>query len=417
MTRKFLLTDHERGAAEPPAPAPPILHATAPTPPRHIEDVTLCVTTYLRPDSLSRLQASIRRYYPDVPVVVVDTQGNVSRGRNEAVRLATTKYVVILEDDFELTPATRLDALLDVLTTDPRVGLVSGLIDDRKLERVVGWCHDYDPFRGELGAVPATRPWQFTPAGTQYRVCELVHNFVAARRETLVDTPWCEALPIQEHREFFWRVRQARTWKVAHTPAVTITHYVDRPSQAYTDARGRNLRDEANRQIGLQLVPVTPARPNRNNIVVLGVGHSNTTITARQLAALGWATGDADAAFCESVSVRAINAQYLRTGQFPLARAVAALRDLPRNWVVKDPRFAKGALPRWLPAFEPHQPLLLWLTKDLATVRDSYARRGQSAQHVGDWYSNCERYYREWPWGKLRLDAGQIATACQLFSP
>ncbi len=126
---------------------------------------------------------------------------------------------------------------------------------------------------------------------------------------------------------------------------------------------------------------VKPRGPERPNIVVLGVGHSNTSITTRQLFALGWNAGDADAEFAESVSVRDINLQIAKTGEFSLREAREALAALPKPWAVKDPRFCK-TLQLWLPALAPYEPLLLWVRKDLDVVRDSYRRRGQKWENV-----------------------------------
>jgi len=94
---------------------------------------------------------------------------------------------------------------------------------------------------------------------------------------------------------------------------------------------------------------VKPRGPERPHIVVLGIGHSNTSITSKQLFALGWNAGDADAEFVDSVSLRDINLQIAKTGEFSLREAREALAALPQPWAVKDPRFGKpcnsGCLP------------------------------------------------------------------------
>jgi len=51
--------------------------------------VTIGVTSFMRPESLKRLVDSIARYYPDLPLEVVDTKGNLSWDRHvvSAVRV------------------------------------------------------------------------------------------------------------------------------------------------------------------------------------------------------------------------------------------------------------------------------------------------------------------------------------------
>ena len=88
--------------------------------------VTVGITTYLRPQSLQRLRESIRRFYPDLPVVVEDTGSNLSRGRNRLARLVATPLLLLCEDDFEFDERTRVDRLFDVLDHDPEIEGVGG---------------------------------------------------------------------------------------------------------------------------------------------------------------------------------------------------------------------------------------------------------------------------------------------------
>jgi hypothetical protein len=149
------------------------------------------------------------------------------------------------------------------------------------------------------------------------------------------------------------------------------------------------------------------------NVVLLTTGCANSTVTARMLGALGWNLGDADEEYAESVSVRAVNVKE----PFDAKAARAALAGLPQPWVAKDPRFAR-TLRHWLPLLAPYRPLLLYVTKNLAYVRASMARRfgmdTGTADRRAKW---CESYFASWPWAKLQLDADQIAAAVRLFDP
>lgn len=156
---------------------------------------------------------------------------------------------------------------------------------------------------------------------------------------------------------------------------------------------------------------------DRPNIVFLTVGSSNSTVLMRMLGELGWHLGDADEQFAESVSVRNVNGRRFKPGSFDADAARKALSALPQPWAVKDPRFCE-TLRLWRPLLEQYRPFLLWVTKDHAYVRASFARRFKASPEWADkrlkW---CETYYAGWPWGKLRLDVDQIAAAVKLFDP
>jgi hypothetical protein len=379
-------------------------------------EITIGITTYKRPDSLARCLASARRYFPRLPVVVVDTKGNVSTGRNELVRRCKTPYLLLLEDDMELTAKTDLDAMLDVVKSDDEIAGCGGMLIEPKQSPT--WAHDFREFRGEVIAELSRQPLRKTPLGTIYQPCDLIKNFGVFRVDALRETGWNEALPLSEHREFFWRL--SKKWKVAIAHGVSLNHFGDRPNDEYNEqrARARELLTVAEEQIGLRLAP-TMGRfqfpEHRPNIVMLGVGHANTTITTKQLAAIGWQLGDADEEFAESVAVRELNDNALRTGSLDVQAARAAIARMHAPWAVKDPRFARGTLPQWLAVFAPHKPLLLWVQKDLDRVMQSYETRGESPENVRSHAANCQRYFDGWPWAKLTLHAEDIAAAVTLF--
>ena len=132
-----------------PCDAQPGNGATAPAacrPGREVtdfSDTTVCVTVLFRFDRLQALLCSIRRFYPQIEIIVADNSfrpedwGNheflalreilvsyaarpvmlpldsgVSATRNAAVTAARTPYVIICEEDFEFSPRTDLEKLL-----------------------------------------------------------------------------------------------------------------------------------------------------------------------------------------------------------------------------------------------------------------------------------------------------------------
>ena len=432
--------------------------------------VTAGITTYRRPAALARLLDSIERHWPELNVEVQDTGGNLSWGRNQLIGRCPTEFFLLLEDDFEFSPQTDLTALLAVLRADGDLAGVGGSVIENGLVR--HWCHNFDPFRKKARLVPSWDPWGFQIADCRlqiaderrqdgfatallqseiinhkseilpYRPCQALLNFGIFRRDVLRENPWDEGLPINgEHREWYYRLWRSGQWRFAWTPAATILHHRVRPPGYQTD-RSRSFIKQAEAKHGIKLAaPKTRMKDEggrmsqqpsssfilhpssfpspRPNIVVLGVGHANTSITTRQLFALGWHPGDADEEFAESTSIRTLNQRLLQSEIINLKSEMhTALAAIPQPWAIKDPRFV-FTLPAWLPAFAPYEPLLLWITKDSRKVAASYVRRGkspeQAARLVSQRESRAASHFQSWPWAKLQLDATQIRAAIALF--
>jgi hypothetical protein len=202
--------------------------------------VTVGITTYLRPQSLERLQDSIRRFYPDLPIVVEDTGSNLSRGRNRLIGAVTTPLVLLCEDDFEFDERTRVDRLFEVLDHDPEIEGVGGELFEPRGRAC--WAHDFHHRGDEIVACPAVEPPRRTPGGVAYQPCRLIFNFGLFRRTLFERVAWDEELPLNEHLDFYWRVSHSRSGKMALAQGVAILHHKDRPSEAYVEARRRDFR-------------------------------------------------------------------------------------------------------------------------------------------------------------------------------
>uniref|UniRef100_A0A8C2M4U2 Beta-1,4-N-acetyl-galactosaminyl transferase 2 n=3 Tax=Cricetulus griseus TaxID=10029 RepID=A0A8C2M4U2_CRIGR len=96
--------------------------------------VTIATKTFLRPHKLKILLQSIRKYYPDLTVIVADDSKEPLEikddymeyylmpfgkgwfaGRNLAISQVTTKYVLWVDDDFFFDNNTKIEVLVDVL--------------------------------------------------------------------------------------------------------------------------------------------------------------------------------------------------------------------------------------------------------------------------------------------------------------
>ncbi|XP_078287515.1 beta-1,4 N-acetylgalactosaminyltransferase 1-like isoform X2 [Rhinoraja longicauda] len=105
--------------------------------------VTIATKTFLRYDKLRELISSIRRFYPNVTIVIADDSSNPQKiegpfieqyfmpyrkgwfaGRNLAVSQVQTKYLLWVDDDFIFAPDTKLEKMVEILekTTLDMVG-------------------------------------------------------------------------------------------------------------------------------------------------------------------------------------------------------------------------------------------------------------------------------------------------------
>lgn len=186
------------------------------------EHLTAVVKTFERPSAVRRLLASISRFYPELPIILVDDSrhpqsypgvrtitmpfdSGVSAGRNEGVRHVTTPYVLLLDDDYVFYRHTRLDEAMGLMKSEPRIDIMGGAVVDLPLYEVTDYrrqtlfptkAKPTMPPGSYLGGLPVT---------------DKVPNFFIARTEQLRTVMWEESLKRGEHKEFFTRARGVLT--------------------------------------------------------------------------------------------------------------------------------------------------------------------------------------------------------------
>jgi hypothetical protein len=201
--------------------------------------VTIGITAFRRPRSLLRLRESIAQFYPDLPVLVVDTESNLSLGRNRLARAVATPLLMLCEDDFEFSEQTRIELLAEVLAHDVALAGVGGeLLEPRGR---VCWAHNYHRRGGEVVATPSDDAPRRTPGGVDYQPCELIFNFGLFRCELFRQVLWDEDMPLNEHLDYYWRVSQCRNHCMAVARGVAIRHHKDRPTEEYIRLRRRDF--------------------------------------------------------------------------------------------------------------------------------------------------------------------------------
>ncbi len=195
---------------------PPVLHGGSRGSLR--ERITVLIKTFERPHVLRRMVSSVRRSYPDVPILVVDDSrtpsrlegvstiemaydSGVSAGRNAGLARVGTPYVLVADDDFIFHRHTDLARVLETMDAHPVIDVVGGDVVDLPF---------YEPFDVARAAIfPTEAPGAF-PDGHEIGglpVVDKVPNFFVARTPRLRLVPWDPLLKKVEHADFFTRAR------------------------------------------------------------------------------------------------------------------------------------------------------------------------------------------------------------------
>lgn len=182
-----------------------------------IDELTLLVKTFERRQTLRRLVTSIRRFYPKLRIVVVDDSrepellpgiatvtmpydSGLGAGRNEGLRHATSRYVLVLDDDFVFYRHTRLAESLAAMERHPEIDIMGGQVVNLPFYRKLPVSLD--------GPLYPTDASPTAPIGSRigdYEVAAKVPNFFVARRERLELVPWDPKATRSGHADFFTR--------------------------------------------------------------------------------------------------------------------------------------------------------------------------------------------------------------------
>lgn len=184
--------------------------------------LTAVIKTFERPQILRRLVDSIRRFYPDLPLIVVDDSrepkplagvetvslpydSGVAAGRNAGVERVNTPYLLMLDDDFVFYRKTRLKTALASLCAHPEIDIMAGVPVDLPFYRVV----DYR----KAGLFPNAAAPVYPPESKigGMTVLDKVPQFFIARTDSIRKVMWDPRLKRIDHADFFTRAKGVLT--------------------------------------------------------------------------------------------------------------------------------------------------------------------------------------------------------------
>ena len=217
------------------------------------ENATFVFKSFQRHSMAKRLYRNIRRYYPQVRVVIADDSreplricdsnlmivtlpfnSGLSRGLNAALEQVQTPYVIRMDDDELLTPYSNFHGHLQYLMNNPQVDLVG--ISPRNLPLRGGWKKKitaYNRFSMSDAPMPLKIP-HMTRLDTDHIVLGKVANIFIARTEPYRAVGYDNNIRMIDHHEFFFRAAGHLVSVLECNSYVLHSHNVfDQKYQAY----------------------------------------------------------------------------------------------------------------------------------------------------------------------------------------
>jgi len=241
-----------------------------------MHNVDFLITTFMRPDSLTKLVESIAKYYPNANTYIGDQNSKkdrafyenlqlrtglpftviklpydcgLSRARNYLVQNTPSDYKLILDDDFIFTEETDLYKFITLIEQDG-VGVVAGAV------RTKGTIVHYEYRllkRGDTLYYSSDKDKWKKHKNITYKQTGCVLNFALYRKEVFADVLWDRDLKVCEHLEFMWRLNQTQ-WKILYTPEVVTDHSQERNGQYKTMRKRPRFRYISFEKMGITRV-------------------------------------------------------------------------------------------------------------------------------------------------------------------
>ena len=192
------------------------------------EKLTAVIKTFERPATLVRLVESIKRFYPNMKIIVVDDSrepsqldgvttivmpynSGVSAGRNRGLLEVKTKYLLLLDDDFIFYRQTDFRRAIELMDKNEEIDIMGGEVVNLPQFKA-------DDFRN-AGLHPSDAV-STMPPGSEIDglpVYDKVANFFIARPKRLQLVGWDERLKKLDHADLFTRAKGVLTTVFNHS--------------------------------------------------------------------------------------------------------------------------------------------------------------------------------------------------------
>lgn len=202
--------------------------------------LTAIVRNFERPKALRRLVRSIRRFYPQLRILVADdsiaprrlqglepiqlpSDSGRSACQNALLARLRTPYFLLLDNTAELHRGSKIEQLLQ-LVVDNKLDVAGGDVIRCQRKLLLFTKRQHRPEHGlcEIAGEHVTLRRGHRSRGEGYSWCDLVGNFYVARTNKVRTIGgWDPELRDDEREEFFVRA-QHHGLRVGHVPEVSI---------------------------------------------------------------------------------------------------------------------------------------------------------------------------------------------------
>lgn len=226
----------------------------------NLNEITLIIKTFERPNCLNRLLESIRWFYPDIKIIIADDSKNIkpilkrnihhilfpfnsgaSYCRNQALKTSINKqfacgienpYVVCLDDDFIFTEKTKLETWIEILENS-NINLISGNVGNTRYEACFKIEDNILKFIKNNKGYECNLP-----------LYDITLQFWCARAKKIKEFGgWDNDFKSVDHLPFFLRAYEKI--KISHCNEVSINHYQEK-SPYYNNFRYGKVKDYYN---------------------------------------------------------------------------------------------------------------------------------------------------------------------------
>lgn len=236
-----------------------------------LEDVTILVKTFQRPQTVNQAIKRIRLFYPSIKIFVADdsqhpteirdsnTQvfrlpfdSGLSAGRNLLLSKLETPYFLLMDDDNSFNRLTKLERMLEILQKNT-LDILSCLIFERSLRKkelyrklLKDYCMNFELNEGVLKFQAI-----YHQELEDCTLCDIVGNFFIARTESVRQMGgWDQRLKVGEHEDFFIRAKDANL-RVGFTKNCKVDHVIIRHERFSPDYAAFRCRMPEFRKIWL----------------------------------------------------------------------------------------------------------------------------------------------------------------------
>ena len=198
-----------------------------------------------RPRSVIRLYDSIRKFYPAISVIVGDdttdasfmtlamkkdrdlkfvelpTDCGLAAGRNILVDTVSTKYFLLLDDDYIFLPTTSLETMHGVLEKNPWIQLVGGGIIQNGTRLSYRLRVEQNVEEGLIQFLQDEQ--KYLDESSMCYCSDTTFNFFMAKTSVISKIKWNFKLKVGEHEPFFLALR-IHNVSVVECQSITILH-------------------------------------------------------------------------------------------------------------------------------------------------------------------------------------------------